>query len=109
VGLFAGNSPFSGKLGLLIRPFQTPLGVCTSSGTVGPSLSFGTADAATALAGDATLADAVATGMGNRVQSAEDLQAAVEWALTVPGVRGAVAVLGDRLAAKGEVELVKIG
>jgi len=109
VGLFAGTSPFSGRLGLRIRPEATPLGVCTSSGTVGPSLSFGRADAATVLARDAALADAVATGVGNRVQGPEDLEAAVEWAFKIPGVTGAVAVLGDRLAARGEVEFVETG
>lgn len=109
VGIFAGASPFSGKVGLRIRASRCPLGVCTSSGTVGPSLSFGVADAATVLAPDAALADAVATGVGNRVQGPDDLQGAVDWALTVPGVRGAVAVLGDRLAVRGEVEFVRTG
>ena len=107
VGLFAGSSPFSGQLGLRIRPSRTPLGVCTSSGTVGPSLSFGCADAATVLAPDAALADAVATALGNRVQGPEDLEQAVSWALSIPGVTGAVAILGDRLAAQGDVEFVK--
>jgi ApbE superfamily uncharacterized protein (UPF0280 family) len=88
---------------------RTPVGVCTSSGTVGPSLSFGCADCATVLAPDAALADAVATGLGNRIQGHGDLEAAVEWAMGVCGVTGVVAVLGDRLAARGEVEFVKIG
>lgn len=107
VGLFAGASPFTGRLGLRIRAERTPLGVCTSSATVGPSLSFGRADAATALAPDAALADAVATALGNRVQGPEDLEAAVQWAVGLPGVIGAVAILGDRLAAAGDVEFVQ--
>jgi hypothetical protein len=109
VGLFAGPSPFSGRLGLRIAADRTPLGVCTSSGSVGPSLSFGVADAATVLSRDAALADAVATGVGNRVQGPEDLEAAVAWALTLPGVVGALAVLGDRMAVQGEVEFVRVG
>lgn len=108
VGLFAGTSPFSGRLGLRVEAGRTPLGVCTSSATVGPSLSFGCADAATVVAPDAALADAVATGLGNRVRVAADLESAVAWALAVPGVTGAVAILGDRLAAAGEVEFVDI-
>lgn len=109
VGLFAGTSPWTGRLGLRIEPGRTPLGVCTSSGTVGPSLSFGRADAAVALAPDPALADAVATALGNRVQDAGDLEGAVDWALSVPGVTGAVAVLGSHLAARGEVEFVELG
>jgi len=108
VGLFAGPSPFSGRLGLRVTPEDTPLGVCTSSGTVGPSLSYGCADAATAIAPDPALADAVATALGNRVRGHGDLQSAVEWALNVPGIRGAVAILGERLAAAGAVEFVEL-
>jgi len=108
IGLFAGTSPFSGRLGLRVAAARTPLGICTSSGTVGPSLSYGRADAATVLATDPALADAVATATGNRIQDLGDLQTAVEWAVCVPGVLGAVAILGDRLAAVGEVEFVDL-
>ena len=61
VGIFAGKSPLTGKIGLEIDAKDTPLGVCTSSGTVSHSLSFGKADAAVAIAPSATLADAAAT------------------------------------------------
>ena len=80
--------------------------VCTSSGTVGPSLSYGRADAAVAVARDAALADAAATALGNRVRGPADLEAAVDWAASLPGVEGAVAILGDRLAVRGDLELV---
>ncbi len=109
VGIYAGRSSFSGRLGIRVLADETPLAVCTSSGTVGPSLSYGRADAAIAVSSDPALADAVATALGNRVRGAEDLQAAVEWALSVDGVRAATAILGDRLAAAGEVEFVECG
>ncbi len=109
IGLFAGPSPLSGRVGLRLAPEDTPVGICTSSGTVGPSLSFGKADAATVVARDPALADAVATALGNRIRSSADLEPAVSWAMAVPGVLGAVAILGDRLAAMGAVELVPIG
>lgn len=108
VGVFAGTSPFSGRLGLQIRAKQTPLAVCTSSGSVGPSLSLGRADAAVAVGLPAAVTDAVATALGNRVHGPDDLQAAAEWAVAVPGVRGAVAVLGERLAAAGEIEFTRV-
>ena len=41
VGIYAGNSPLSLKIGILIKPEETPLGICTSSGTVGHSLVLG--------------------------------------------------------------------
>lgn len=110
VAIFAGTSPFSGHLALEIPPEQAAagLGVCTSSGTVGHSLSFGRADAAVIVAGCAPLADAVATATGNRIGTADDLEASVEYACSVPGVIGAVAVAGERLAAKGNITLRRL-
>ena len=46
VALFAGKSPLSHRVGFNLDPALSPLGVCTSSATVGHSLSFGRADAA---------------------------------------------------------------
>ncbi|HNT34414.1 MAG TPA: UPF0280 family protein, partial [bacterium] len=90
IALYAGvGSPFSMCLGLRIFPDQTPLGVCTSSGTVGHSLSFGKSDASVVVARDAALADATATALGNRIQSAKDIEPAFEWIQTVPGISGA--------------------
>ncbi len=108
VGLFAGASPFSGRLGLRVHAADTPLAVCTSSASVGPSLSLGAADAAVAVGHPAAVADAVATALGNRIQGPGDLEAAVQWAVTVPGIRGCVAVLGGHLAAAGEIEFTRV-
>lgn len=108
VGLFAGSSPFNGRLALRVEPTPIPLGMSTSSGTFGHSLSMGKADAATVVSRDIPLADAVATAMGNRISGAGDLKKAVEWALTVAGIEGALAVFRDRIAAVGNVELVPL-
>ena len=108
VGLFAGPSVLSWRLGLVLSPGQTPAGVCTSSGTVGHSLSFGRADAAVIVARSAALADAAATGLGNRIQGPADIEPALAWALGVEGVRGALVILGDRIGLLGELELTEI-
>jgi ApbE superfamily uncharacterized protein (UPF0280 family) len=105
VALFAGKSPLSHRVGLIIDPAWGPLGVCTSSGTVGHSLSFGRADAACVMAASAALADAAATALGNRVPDAGAIQTALEWAATVPEIMGAVIIVGDQLGAQGKVEL----
>jgi ApbE superfamily uncharacterized protein (UPF0280 family) len=106
--VFAGDSPLSMKLGLKLPPAPQGLGLCASSATVGGSKSFGKCDAAVVLAGDAALADAAATALGNRVGAPADLAAAVEWAGSVPGVDGALVVIGRDLAARGAVELVEL-
>ncbi|MFY9173980.1 MAG: UPF0280 family protein [Peptococcia bacterium] len=108
IAVFAGNSPFTYRIALEIGPEQTPLGICTSSGTVGHSLSIGKADAAVILAPSAVLADAVATATCNMVQKEDDLQKAAEFALSVPGVTGALVILGDKMAVLGQVKLVPL-
>jgi len=107
--IHAGSSPLSGRLGLRVSLTNRGLGLCTSSGTVGPSLSFGKADAAIVLATSAALADAAASALGNRIQTADDIVAALEHVKAIPGVLGAAAIIGDHLGAWGEVEVVKVG
>jgi ApbE superfamily uncharacterized protein (UPF0280 family) len=108
VGLFAGQSPFSNRIGLRVEPTILPLGICTSSASVGHSTSLGNADAATIISKDLPLADGVATALGNRIKESNDLKKGVEWAMNVPGVDGALAILGDQIAATGEIELVSL-
>lgn len=109
VGIFAGQSPFSGKIGIQIsRPEKFSAGICTSSSTVGHSLSLGKADAVCIYADSAAFADALATAMGNRIRSEDDLEPTVQEALAFDSVNGAVAILGDKLAAGGDVELVSL-
>lgn len=108
IGIFAARSPFSNRIGLQIKPYQTPLGICTSSGVIGHSVSMGKADAVVVLAPSVPLADAVATAAGNLVKNSEEVQNAVEFALTVPGVRGALAIKGDKLSAAGDIEIKPI-
>lgn len=108
VAIAAGKSPISGRLGIRLHPGDG-ISVCTSSGTYGHSLSFGKADAAVAVARDAALADAVATMLGNKCISPQELGPAAEWAAALPGMLGAVTVMGDAVAAAGEIELAAIG
>ena len=105
VAIYAGASPLSLKVGLHLPPEQTPVGICTSSGTVGHSLSLGRADAACVQAAYTALADAAATALGNRVKSPDHITPALEWLATLPGVQGGVVIVGDKLGAWGQVEL----
>ncbi len=66
------------------------------------------ADAACVVALDAALADAAATALGNRVKDAGDIGAALEWAAGLPEILGAVVIVGDKLGARGQVELVPL-
>ncbi len=108
VGIYAGESPLTGKIAFVIEPGDTPLGVCTSSGTVGHSLSFGLADAATVFSSSTALADAAATAIGNRVSSADDIPRAIEFAQRLPLLRGVAIVKGHVLGLWGEVRIASL-
>ena len=108
VGVFAGDSPLSNRVAIEIRPEQTPLGICTSSGKVGHSLSFGKADAVVVISPSVPLADAVATATGNLVKTISDLERALEFASGIEGVIGVLVIKDDRLAVWGSVKLIPI-
>ena len=80
VGVFAGDVKSSGKIGFLVRAKELPIGICTSSGTVGHSISFGDADAAAAVAREASVADAAATSIANAVKG-EDVESSISLGL----------------------------
>lgn len=65
MGLYAGTSSLSGNIGFKIKHKKTPMGICTSSGTVGHSISLGRADSVTVFADRASIADALATSIAN--------------------------------------------
>jgi ApbE superfamily uncharacterized protein (UPF0280 family) len=110
IGIYAGDSSsFTGKLALRIEPEETPLGVCTSAGTVGHSVSFGKCDAAILLSPSASLADAVATAVGNLIRSADDIPRGIDFAKGVAGIKGVVVIKDDRIGVWGDVRLVETG
>ncbi|MBN1689888.1 MAG: UPF0280 family protein [Dehalococcoidia bacterium] len=108
IAIFAGESEFTGKLAIEVEPDRTPLGVCTSSGRVGPSLSLGMADAAVVIAPSAALADAAATAVGNAVKSERDVDAALELGRRIRGISGIVVIAGSNMGAWGDIKLVRI-
>lgn len=105
VAVYAGDSPLSNKIFIKIKPEDTPVGICTSSGTVGHSLSFGKADACVIIAKSAILADAVATAACNRIKEKKDIAPGLEFAISIKGVKGAAAILGKYFGSIGDIEL----
>jgi len=105
IGIYAGKSPLTGRVGLEIEAKDTPLGVCTSSGTVGHSLSYGQADAVIALAPSTALADAAATAIGNRILKPGDIAGGIEFAQSIKGLKGIVIIQGEQVGVWGEVKL----
>jgi len=108
IGIYAGQSPLSLKLGIVIGPEESPLGVCTSSGTVGPSLSFGKADAVCILSKSAVLADAAATAVGNLIQEKKDIERGLERGKEIEGVLGTLIIVGEKMGVWGNIRLTKL-
>lgn len=104
VGIHAGSSPFSGKYAFCIPPQETILGICTSSATVGPSVSFGTADAMTVFSHNVSLADAWATALCNDFTECSD---GFFDAHDLRGVCGICAINGDTLCRWGTVPEIR--
>ena len=107
IAILAGDSPLSEKLALIVEPAQG-LGICTSSATVGHSISLGKTDASLIVAKTGALADAAASMLGNAVMSAEDIPAALDAVLAVEDVYGALVIIGDKLGAKGQLKLSRL-
>jgi ApbE superfamily uncharacterized protein (UPF0280 family) len=108
IGIYAGNSALSLKIGIVISPEESPLGVCTSSGTVGPSLSFGKADAVCILSKSAALADAAATSVGNIVKEKKDIELGLERGKEIEGVLGMLIIVGEKVGVWGNVKLTRL-
>jgi hypothetical protein len=108
ISVFAGDSPLSEQIGVKIPPRQMPLGVCSSSGRVGHSRSEGVADVVCILSPSALLADGAATALGNRIKAASDLRAFGDWVQEIEGLLGGVAVVGDKMAVWGDIELMAL-
>jgi ApbE superfamily uncharacterized protein (UPF0280 family) len=108
VGVYAGESPLTGKIALEIEPEETPMGICTSSGSVGQSLSLGRADAIVALSSNTALADACATAIGNLIQNEMDIDSGIEFAREISGLSGVLIIKGEKMGIWGKLKIVPV-
>ena len=97
VSIFAGRSSFSQRIILKIKTKENYIGICTSSGTVGPSLSFGQADAVTVISDSVLLADAAATAVGNIIKTRKVIEQGLIYAQKIKGINGVVIIKDDKM------------
>jgi ApbE superfamily uncharacterized protein (UPF0280 family) len=98
IGIHAGASPLSDRYAFLLPPGEGIRGVCTSSATVGPSVSLGVADAVTVFSGNVASADAWATTICNELRADDH---GVLLRLAGSDVTGVVAILGEEMVSWG--------
>ncbi len=108
IGIYAGKSSLTGKIGLEINKEDTPLGICTSSGTVGHSLSYGKADAVIVLSKSVALADAAATAIGNLIKQSDDISNGLEFAKGIDELLGVIIIEDDKIGLWGEVKICQM-
>ena len=104
MSVYAGDSGLSGKIGIRLPAGLTPVGVCTSSGTVGPSLSFGIADAVMIACKSTSLADAFATAFGNKVTSPDVIGEVLKISEDYPEILSIVCICGGKMGIRGNFE-----
>jgi len=105
IAVFAGTSPLSKKVGFTIQADQAPLGICTSSGTVGPSLSFGKADAVMIICKDCALADTYATAFANEITTTDDIAPCIEKIGKTKDILAAICIKDDKIGIHGIFDL----
>lgn len=105
ISVYAGNSPFSEKISVEVKAVFSPLGICTSAGKVGPSLSFGNADAVMVACKDASLADAFATAIGNKVSQSSDIDIQQNSYKNCNEILSLIIVCEDKIGVSGNFKI----
>lgn len=109
LGIYVGPaSKFHQKVGVEIKPSKKGVGVCTSSGTIGHSLSFGKTDACLVISASASVADAWATALGNMVETPSDIERAIDRVKRTPEIKGFLVIIGDSIGCWGEIKLITV-
>jgi len=101
MSVFAGKSELSEKIGVEIKAHDTPIGICTSAGTVGPSISFGKADAVMVACKNTALADAFASAIGNCIQCSSDIDPTLHKFKTQSEVLFTLAICEGKIGLQG--------
>lgn len=111
ISVYAGKeSPRLPGLGIKISPDDAPIGVASSSGKLGRSLSWGISDVAVVLASDPIVADGAATALANRVYAADPsvIESAGSFILNIPGIIGYLIICGKLVSTGGNIKIVAI-
>jgi len=96
------------RLSLRMPPTGRVVGVCSSSASIGPSVSFGRTEISTVLSDNVTLADACATTLGNLIKGRGGMEEALEYVCGIGGVTGCLAYCDGMLAMCGDIpEIVR--
>ncbi len=106
-GIYAGESPLSGKIALEFKNYKTPLGICSSSASVGYSFSYGRSDCVSVIAKKASVADSLATAIANKVNGKLDEDAVINGINASEKFKddfiGVLIIVGESIATNGRL------
>ncbi|RAP51737.1 MAG: hypothetical protein BZ138_04405 [Methanosphaera sp. rholeuAM270] len=114
LGVYAGESVFTDEIALKLKAKRDGYGICTSSGSVGPSKSFGKTDATIVFSKTASIADSLATRIANYGNGHNDdeivnasLEKAEEYREHFDGV---IVIKGEYMAKIGHIpKIISVG
>jgi len=106
--IYAGESPLSLRFGVRLDSSGEPISVCTSSATIGHSLSMGKADAVCVVSKSCATADAAATSICNCVGSKGQITQAIDHGKQIEGITGIVVIVEKKIGLWGNVEITPI-
>ena len=106
-GIYSGNDILGNDIAFKITKRKSPLGICTSSGKIGHSISLGAADSVTVISESSSLADGLATRIANDVKGADSEDNVVNAAETAEEFRelfdGALIICSNNVATVGRL------
>ncbi|MDY6931537.1 MAG: UPF0280 family protein [Halobacteriota archaeon] len=100
VGIYAGKI---NDFALKVKPRDSILGICTSSGKIGPSISFGNSDAVTVVSDNTSLADSAATAIGNLVTDGDSIDEVIHNFSDIDGINGLLIICDGRIGTWGDL------
>lgn len=106
-GIYSNNEILGNNIAFKIKPRKKPLGICTSSGKIGHSISFGQSDSVTVISKSPSIADGLATRIANEV-TGKDSESKVSNALEIAeGYReffnGVLIISGENVGIVGKL------
>jgi len=104
IGIYAGEqNPLSHRLAFQLVPQDLPIAICSSSSTMGHSLSLGNCDLVTIIAQNASLADAAATYACNQIKSKNDINPTLQQICQIPNIQGILIIKDDKIGLNGNL------
>jgi len=102
------NRKFADKLSLNVSGDETPIGICSSSSSIGHSISFGRTELVVSISDSSSIADAAATYYANQIKTQSDLTETFEKASKNHLIRGFLVLVGDELGVYGKIPEIMV-